>query len=80
MFKRTILLVCSSLVLTACAVGGTAGRFHPSIITNGVDMDAYERDRKECEVKIKSTSSNYELTDLLHFRMCIHAKGYKLLN
>ena len=80
MLKKTILLVCSSIVLTACAVHGTAGYFYPSIIKDGVDMDEYEKDRSACELKVRGTPSNYELTDLLHFRMCIHGKGYKLLN
>ena len=43
-------------------------------------MQQYEKDRSACENKIKSNPSNYELTDLLHFRMCIHEKGYSFMS
>lgn len=74
------LLVGMSVAVASCAMPQAENRFHPSIIEKGVDMQRYEKDRSECENKVKSNPSNYELTDLLHFRMCIHEKGYKFMS
>ena len=77
---NTLFFVGVSLMFASCAMRQADSRFHPSIIENGVDMQQYEKDRSACENKIKSNPSNYELTDLLHFRMCIHEKGYSFMS
>ena len=77
---NTLFFVGVSLMLASCAMRQADNRFHPSIIENGVDMQQYEKDRSACENKIKSNPSNCDLTDLLHFRMCIHEKGYSFMS
>ena len=77
----TALTCLTSGLLVACSsIGSVSVDFHPQIMTNGVDMRQYERDRSACERDTLDHPSKMESNMHVRFRKCLTDKGYVLLS
>ncbi len=69
------------LLTSACSsVSNVSVDFHPQIMTNGVDMRQYDKDRSACERDTLDHPSKMESNMHVRFRKCLIDKGYVLLS
>ena len=70
------------LALWGCAAtsGFETGQYNPVIDGPESRGVRYETDRQACETQVKASPSNYAPNNVVRFRQCLLAKGYRLLS
>ena len=81
--RNIFALSLATSLLGACATNDmtrSADFFHPQVVTDALNSQAYAADRRACETTAKATASNFASTSHILFRTCLYEKGYRFLN